>query len=311
LRIYTFSIIILLLSFIPVYGLTGEISLVAEFPFGTSSVSVAGDSEDIDHITDGFPPAFTPSKRGELYVLSSGNHKVLHYCFKSKKSRILIKYDSDFFAKDIAIFSGSLIVITELKSALIFNKKGKKITEIEGVFPREIGGNEKYLLIYNESTNMVMKFDSSFTLKGALEGINFYPITFDGSSIIGTKLSDNEYYILKMGFDGVSEMVFSGKSPKGEYICNVKPAGFDSSGALYFEILYGHDTDKKHEKHGYRMVLNKLDIKSGKIVRRWTTSPFRNKRTMTAPRQYILSPSGELYTYELSPTSYQIYRYAK
>jgi hypothetical protein len=301
-------VFIFVLNIGTLHALIGDPELVFDFKFGTKENSIAGDVEDKNHVTDGFPPAFAVDLKENLYILDSGNYRVLIYD-KSKKNKVLFNYNKNKIMIDITILQNGKVVLASSNSVLIYDKTGKELCEIEGVYPRDIYSVKNDIFIYNYKLNIIMKFSQDGVIKKSLEGAGFFPVSPNGKSIMGMKIDHKTYYLFEMNFDGISNMIYTEELKNNEYVCNVKPSGFDIMGNLYYEVLYGHDIDKKKEKHEYRLDLYKFDMKTKKVIKKIATSPFRYSRTMLAPRQYVNSKRGNVFTYETTDSGYQIYKY--
>jgi len=314
-------IIVLVLLFvmfvIPVSAeaaLLGNPEKVLLVKYGQGTNEVASSVEDVNRITDGFPPAFAVDARNKIYLLDAGKGRVL--TVEKGKISELFSYVTDKMpaVRDITVLRNGNICLANVstKKVDIYNQSGKKIDEIEGIYPREIiSTRDGNLLITNDKTGNIMKFSSKGELIAVVEGTEFFACSENGASVFGSKIDRKEGAVLSAGFKGGLNHIVEFKPPaKNEYICNIRPIGCDIMGNLYVETLFAHDTDEKGEVHEYRMFIYKINIKKQKIVSKIETQAFRGENSHVAPRQYVVEPKGGILTYESHDKEYGLYRYS-
>ena len=290
---------------------------MVSLPFGTGEGQAAGDAEDVARVTDGFPPAFAFDPKGRLFVLDAGNGRVLVengkggfatlFRYATLENGVLPAY------RDLALFPDGKIAVADSARGMIriYSPDGRHLAMIEGFPALELGMSiDGHLLALHEGTRAVMKFNAAAELVTSQEGPEFRPVTHTGLSVFGVKMDSREAELLVAKFGGAVERVLRVK-PKGkdEYLCNVRPIGFDARGRLYLECLFARDLDPEHEKHDYRMTLARVNIRTNEIEKEIESEPFRGQNSLVAPRQYVVHPTGDVWTYDVDDKEYSLWRY--
>jgi len=300
----------------PAFALKGAEKMLS-IPFGAGEGQAAGDEEDVARITDGFPPAFAFDPKGRLFVLDAGNGRVLAddgkggfttlFRYATMENGLLPA------CRDLALFPDGKIAVADSTRGMIriYDPAGRHLAMIEGFPALELGMSiDGHLLALHEGTRAVMKFNAAGELVTSQEGSEFRPVTHTGLSVFGVKMDSREAELLVAKFGGAVERVLTLK-PKGkdEYLCNVRPVGFDAQGRLYLECLFAHDLDPEHEKHDYRMTLARVNTRTNEIEKEIECEPFRGQNSHVAPRQYVVHPAGEVWTYDVGEKEYSLWRY--
>lgn len=317
-----FSLIVLFLLLPSGAGasLLGNPDQVLLIPWGSDAGQVASDKEDVLHLTDGFPPAFALDGSNSIYILDTGNGRVVKS--EAGQTRTLFSYLPEGSQevpgmRDIALLPDGRIVLADISRRqlevwrLEETGAGTRETIIEGVSARSIGTTrDGYILVMDEDKNLLLKFTADGELKGPLEGDGLFPVSFSGLSAFAFRMESGEAQVLKVLFQGGIHEICRTKPIKGEeYVCYTYPVGSDSKGHVYLECLFGHDTDPAREQHAYRMFIRKVSLRDGSVVKEVETAPFRSIPSLIAPRQYVIGADGNTYTYEVEKDGFAIYRY--
>lgn len=297
-------------------SLLGEPQQVLLLPWGSENGQVASDNEDVLRLTDGFPPAFALDGEGAVYILDTGNGRVVKWA--AGQARTLFSYLPEGSRempgmRDIALLPDGRLVLADAGRRMleIWRPEGTRETMIEGISPRAIGTTrDGFILVLDEDKNLLLKFNTAGELVAPLEGDGLFPVSFSGLSAFSFERLTGEARILKVLFQGGVHEICRIKPIEGEeYVYYAYPVGCDTRGHVYLECLFGHDTDEKRESHAYRMFLRKVSLKDGSLVKEVETAPFRAVPSLVAPRQYVIGPDGHAYTYEVEKDGFAIYRY--
>lgn len=303
-------------------GVLKGAELVLQAAFGDGTNEVAGGEQDKGGVTDGFPPAFCLDGKGRILVLDAGHGRVMAQDGEGGLAPLFAYSHSENgvhpATRDLAALKSGLVALshTALAQVRLYDTAGALLTLIEGCPAEELGtGLDGQLLLLHGVSRQVMKFQVADqapwtnSLAATVEGPDFFPVTHTGLSVYGRLMSSVEVDILVTRFGGKVEKMLAVKPGAGEYIGNVRPVGCDAAGRLYLECLFLRDLDPAHEKHAYRMTLKRVNTRSNEVEKEIETQPFRGQNSLVAPRQYVVTPEGDLLTYEVDETRYKIFRY--
>lgn len=304
-------------------GILPGAELILQARFGAGTTEVAGPDEDRGGVTDGFPPAFALDPKGRILVLDAGNGRVMAHDGKGGLEPLFAYSRAENgvhpATRDIVVLKSGVVALshTALAQVRLYDAAGAPLAFIEGVPAEELGtALDGSLIALHGTTRHVMKFQVaghapwSNSLQATVEGPDFFPVSHTGLSVYGRLMSSVEVEVLVARFGGKIEKLLSVKpGPDGEYIGNVRPVGCDGLGRLYLECLFLRDVDPAHEKHTYRMAILRVNTRTNAVEKEIPVQPFRGQNSTVAPRQYLVTPEGDLLTYDLDHEVYKIFKY--
>jgi hypothetical protein len=314
----SFLLLLLLVTILysPQPLVAGNSQLFLNIPYGAGTAEVAGGDEDKFHVTDGFPPAFVVQSNQETYILDAGNARVLYYK-PGLAITTLFTYHNGFGTppamRDIAVTDDKRICLYNVTEQTIefYSTKGEKLDYIEGMIAHSIAIRDGALFIRREGEEQILKFNFKGELLGHVSGTGLSAQGPDANHLYHAEIGTKEVVVSSVGFkDAAKELFRIPLAEKEEYICQLTPAGHDKSGNHYLECQFGHDTDKKREKHAYSLFLYRFDGKTNKLTGNMEVPVFRGLPSLVAPRQFVISPEGDFYTYEIKDKYYQIVKHS-
>jgi len=288
--------------------------LSLSIPFGTLRDSVGGVNQDTDRMGSGIPDSIKADGKGKVWVLDSLNKAIKLFNEKGKVEQVinLSSLDAEIFS-DFDISQHGVVAVLDRQLGRIFVMLDGELVSRMETFNDAIGlrlsqkGDE--LLVDLPIAEGIVRLNLDGDLLGIYQspdGLSLYEK--EPGKLWGLRLMGKNAQLYIRNSYAASDETIVAEFPYGAYkdvdYAKGEIIGVDSAGNVHLSLLAVNDYGIIYRERLYKCSPQGAILDYADIL---TVPAF--SFVLTAPRNRVLSPEGEVYGFCDMEDSYLLYKY--
>lgn len=285
--------------------------------FGSQDKNVGGAGQDVNHATEGIPPAFVPVKDGAVWILDSLNGKIKRFSadgtFSAAVPLLKEVFPEAATVRDIAPApEGGFYVLSPVEKMIKrIDKQGKEIMAVEGMEDiQSISADSRgFLLVSDPAKNALMCFNPAGELDWNLAGIEgLTPISDKAGLPYGMKGDDTKatlFQVTDVKSGAIKELAsFNLDFPPDKKVtfANHRILGTDETGFIYVELPATDPNGVIYQHRMYKVSADGKQVSFKEVL----VKPFFSPGL---PRDFAVLANGRIMGYSADEMSYQLITY--